>query len=75
MENIRFDFKDFELVAIVGAVDALHRECSEKNNGKRKKNFSVLFIFFFGGGGGENPVQFSLDIFERISIYVLILRL
>lgn len=48
MEDIRFDFKDFELVAIVGAVDALHRECSEKNNGKRKKNFSVLFIFFFG---------------------------
>lgn len=57
MEDIRFDFKDFELVAIVGAVDALHRECSEKNNGKRKKNFSVLFIFFLGGG--EEKIRFN----------------
>lgn len=59
MEDIRFDFKDFELVAIVGAVDALHRECSEKNNGKRKKNFSVLFIFFGGGVGGEEKIRFN----------------
>lgn len=45
-------------MAIVGAVDALHRECSEKNNGKRKKNFSVLFIFFLGGGG-EEKIRFN----------------
>lgn len=41
------------------------------------KKISPSYLFFLGGGGGggENPVQFSLDIFERISIYVLILRL